>query len=257
MKHNNLKNTPITTATIEGQQYTIKNPEDLGIEGKPIFATDETGKVHAFPNHKATNPVTQTLGEIDQAKQQQDLLNKNQVQINGVQYVLTGDQTPEGYVAIDPESGSDIVIPSQTIETIKQGNVPQPETSITDEVVTQQEAPIAEQAHERKVITQTIGNTPIDIIEGEEFDEVVPTEKVPLEKALPILEKKFKDNKRFKVVAEKAQIEEPGETKYDDPIKKTIIKSIKIVPVEVLEKQKQTETDNLLKIVEEYNATLS
>ena len=197
--------TPITTATIEGQQYTIKNPEDLGIEGKPIFATDETGKVHAFPNHKATNPVTQTLGEIDQAKQQQDLLNKNQVQINGVQYVLTGDQTPEGYVAIDPESGSDIVIPSQTIETIKHGNVPQPETSITDEVVTQQEAPIAEQAPERKVITQTIGNSQIDIIENEDHDEVVPTDKMPLEKALPILEKKFKNHPKVVVVADKVK----------------------------------------------------
>jgi len=252
--------TPITTATIEGKQYTIKNPEDLGIKGTPIFAIDKTGKVQAFPNYKATDPVTKTQGEIDQARQVVSDQQKLMEGIDPTAQVSTDESegdirlinfsngqskiiTPEGEVIANDESERDKILEA----AINGEPLPQPKVTEVGEVI--------EPAPERKVITQTIGNTPIDIIEGEEFDEIVPTDKAPLEKAYVALEKKFKDNKRFKVVAEKVQIEEPGETKYDDPIKKTVIKSIKIVPVEVLEKQKQAETDNLLNIVEEYNAT--
>ncbi len=93
---------------------------------------------------------------------------------------------------------------------------------------------------ERKITTQPIGKDQIDFVEGEDFDEVVATDKMPLEKALPILEKKFKDHPKVVVVAEKVQVEVPGkvikgETKWDDDVvepstTKTVVKSIKIVP---------------------------
>lgn len=83
---------------------------------------------------------------------------------------------------------------------------------------------------ERKIISQSFGNTSIDIIENEGYDEVVPTDKVPLEKALPILEKKFMDNKKYDLRVEKEQIKIPGETKWDKPTLKTVIKSIKVYP---------------------------
>lgn len=130
---------------------------------------------------------------------------------------------------------------------------------------------------ERKIVTQTIGNTPIDIIEGVEFDEVVPSEKVPLEKALAALEKKFKDNKKFQLEVEKSQVEIPGETKYDDPTYQTVVKSIKIVPTAVIERKaqeakaraekeaesksfwaeqkKEIQTNSLLNLIDQYNAT--
>ena len=101
---------------------------------------------------------------------------------------------------------------------------------------------------ERKIITQNFNNTAIDLAENEGYDEVVPTDKVPLEKALPILEKKFKDHPKYELVVDKAEVEIPGktikgETKWDDdivepPTKRVEIKSIKIVPKEVVAKQK-------------------
>jgi DNA repair protein RadC len=87
---------------------------------------------------------------------------------------------------------------------------------------------------ERKIITQNFGNTPIDIIEEDGYDEIVPSEKMPLEKILPILEKKFKDHPKFKVEVDKSEVTTitPAKSKYDDDIvtKKTVIKGIKIVP---------------------------
>ena len=85
---------------------------------------------------------------------------------------------------------------------------------------------------ERKIVTQKFDGKDIDIIENENYDEVVASDKMPLEKALPVLEKKFKDNKRFKLEVDKVQVEIPGETKYDDPVKKTVIKGIRIVPIQ-------------------------
>lgn len=116
-----------------------------------------------------------------------------------------------------------------------------------------------------KIVTQKIGSTSIDIVETEDYDEVVPTDKVPLEKALPALEKKFKDNPKFELQVEKEVIEIPGkvikgETKWDEDIvepstKQTVIKSIRIVPKEVIERKKKADTDILLDILDEFNAT--
>ena len=105
----------------------------------------------------------------------------------------------------------------------------------------QAQAPKVEPISERPIITQKFGNTAIDILEGDQFDEVVPSDKLSLEKALPILEKKFKDNPKFELRVEKSQIELPGETKYDDPIKQTVVKSIKIVPIKQPERLKADE----------------
>ena len=246
MKYNNLKKTPITTATIEGQQYTINNPEDIGQEGKPIFAKDAEGNVTAVQNHKVENPVTQTLGEIDQANQQAAEQAKLYEGISDPNAQVTDDINENGIRLVKFNNGQSKIITSEgeivannqqeedrILEAVVNGEpLPQPKTTEQGEVI--QPAP------EKKVISQKFGNTSIDIIENEGYDEIVPSEKVPLEKALPALEKKFKDNKKFKVVAEKVQVEEPGETKYDDPVKKTVIKSIRIVPLEP-EEQVQTE----------------
>lgn len=336
---------------------------DEGVEG---FATEE--QIAGEPQEIAVDDfVAGQMGIYDQTTQQQELLKKNQIQIDGIQYILTGDQTNEGYVAINPEDGSDIVIPASTVDNIRNsgqenanvvtqnygktqvsgiknedgslslsepvsidqanalkeqvekstgGNatvqtelIPNEDATapqsfqltiipsaipthenINSEVTEQnnlqsvtstpsqdnelsqngqnQPAPTDElfsQPTERKVITQAIGKDNIDFVEGEDFDEVVPTDKMPLEKALPILEKKFKDHPKVVVVAEKVQVEVPGkvikgETKWDDDITepsttKTVIKSIKIVPKEVIARQKQADTDILLDIIDEYNAT--
>jgi hypothetical protein len=242
IKEFNKTNT-ITTATIEGQQFTVNNPEDLGIEGKPIFVKDAEGNMKAVANHKATNPITQTVGEIEQANQQQaDLqalmngiadpnaqvleeINEDNIRLvkfsNGQSKIIT----PEGEVIANDQAEEDRIL-----EAVINGQ-PIPLPTVTEQ------GQVIEPTPERKVITQKINGSNIDIIEGEEFDEVVPSDKMPLDKALSLLEKKFKDNPRFELKTEKIQIEEPGETKYDDPVKKTIVKSIKIVPKKVVEKK--------------------
>lgn len=290
------------------------------------------------------------MAEFDQNNLQQELLKKNQIKIDGIPYILTGDQTNEGYVAVNPEDGSDMVIPASTIDNIRnsgkqnanivkqvygktnvtgiknedgsltvsdpateeQANslkseveqatggkatvqaelipnkdatapqsfqltiIPKVNEPLNNESVTTppsgdnglKEEPtegLFSQPNEKKVITQTIGKDQIDFVENEDFDEVVPTDKMPLEKALPILEKKFKDHPKVVVVADKVQVEVPGkvikgETKWDDDVVepstfKTVIKSIKIVPKEVIARQKQADTEILLDILDEFNAT--
>ncbi|MDD4922980.1 MAG: LPD5 domain-containing protein, partial [Bacteroidales bacterium] len=244
---------PITTALIEGKQYTVKNPEDLGQEGKPIFATDETGKIQAFPNHKVTDPVTQTQGELDQRAADQQTLIQGIADPNA--QVIHDETDPQtGVRHVQFNNGQSKVITAEGEHHI--ANNPDEEDALLEkaingEPIVKTEPSIGTEPTEHKIVTQTIGNTPIDIIEHEDHDEVVPTDKVPLEKALPILEKKFKDNKKFKVVSEKVQVEEPGETKYDDPIKKTVIKSIKIVPVT---QNENLETQNSEKVSENSEA---
>lgn len=226
----------ITTAIINGQQYTINNPEDLGVKGKPIFAKDAEGNIIPVPNHKVENPVTQTLDEIDQANQQEAERVKlyegildpnaqviNEVEDNGARFIdFSNGQTKiifNGQEVI----ANDVNEKYRILESIvKDNQLPEPKATETGEVISP--------APEKKVVTQKFGNTSIDIIENEGYDEVVPSEKVPLEKALPALEKKFENNPKFELKVERVQVEEPGETKYDDPVKKTVIKSIRIVP---------------------------
>lgn len=131
----------------------------------------------------------------------------------------------------------------------------QPENLQSVTTTPSQDNGLKEEPTERKITPQTFGKTQIDIIEGEEFDEVVPNEKVTLEKALPILEKEFKDNEDYQVVSERVQVEIPAENKYKKPTYETVIKSIKIVPKEVIARQKQADTNTLLDIVDEFNST--
>ena len=228
----------ITTATIEGQQYTINNPEDLGVEGKPIFAKDANGNVTAVQNHKVQNPVTQTVEQIDQAKQQQADKAKlyEGIADQNAQYNIEHESEDGSLKVIDFTNGQTKVIFNGQEVVANDANE---KDKILESIANEEKFPelklneqghVAQPAQEKKVITQKFGNTPIDIIENEDYDEVVPSEKMPLDKALPILEKKFADNPRFEVQAERVQIEEPGETKYDDPVKKTVIKSIRIIP---------------------------
>jgi len=297
--------------------------------------------------------VNSQMGIYDQTTQQQELIKQNQIQIDGKQYVLTGDQTEEGYIGLNPETGEDITIPFNTVDAIRNSGQQNANvitetygkakvtgiknedgsTTLTEPSSLEQANSLLEQVEqatggnatvqaelipnedatapqqfqlsiipkvneqinneyvtgepsgdnglkaeptdglfssestpaEKKITTQPIGKDQIDFIEGEEFDEVVPTDKMPLEKALPILEKKFKDHPKVVVVAEKVQVEVPGkvikgETKWDDDVvepstTKTVIKSIKIVPKEVIARQKQADTEVLLDILDEFNAT--
>lgn len=82
----------------------------------------------------------------------------------------------------------------------------------------------------RKSFSIKVGNDEIGLVENKDFDEVIPSDKMPLEKALPVLEKKFKDHPKFELQVEKSQVEIPGETKWDDTTYQTVVKSIKIVP---------------------------
>jgi len=119
---------PVTTATIDGQQFTINNPEDLGIEGKPIFAKDAEGNVIPVKNHKVENPITQTQGEINQAQQaaadQQALMNGitdpnaqivDEVNEDGIRLVKFSNGqskiiTPEGEHIANNQNEEDIIL---------------------------------------------------------------------------------------------------------------------------------------------------
>ena len=108
----------------------------------------------------------------------------------------------------------------------------EPEINQNDTPAPSQDNNKSEKEEEPKIITQNFGKTPIGIVEHEGYDEVVPSTKLPFDKILPILQKKFKNNKKFKLDIKSE--EAPGETKYDDPIK--VVTGIKIVPIKKVSK---------------------
>lgn len=351
----------IQEATPDGQEnriWFIKAGQTTDPDGS-ILVEDEAGnskfltkeQIAGEPNNMTIDDfVNMKLSEYDQTKQNQELLKQKQIQIDGKQFILTGDQTNEGLVALNTDDGSETVVPFDIIDKIKgsgtsNANIVQRaygKTNITGiknddgsitltdnydldkanslkeeiekstggkatvqaELIPNEDATAPQQfqlsiipkvnepinnesvtsepsgdnglkaepteelftpANERPVITQQIGKDQIDFVEGEDFDEVVASDKMPLEKALPILEKKFKDHQKVAVVAEKVQVEVPGkvikgETKWDDDVVepstfKTVVKSIRIVPKEVVARQKQADTETLLGIIDEFNAT--
>lgn len=105
---------PITTATIEGVQFTVNNPEDLGIEGKPIFAKDAEGNIIPISGKKKdliTDVVTQTQGELDQAQQ---AAADQQALINGIAdpnaQILKDETFDEGARVVDFNNGQSKII---------------------------------------------------------------------------------------------------------------------------------------------------
>ncbi|MDD2304504.1 MAG: hypothetical protein PHP53_07395 [Prolixibacteraceae bacterium] len=232
------KNTPMfvaqTDATggflLKDEQGNIaKNPDGSPMFYKPVGNEGEVQEI------SVDDWVNGKMSEYDQVEQQKLMAANNQmIDAQGRLLTRTNDPnsiTDDGEFWLD-ENEQAIEVSNKEIASWEQSKQNKPKTG-------------------RKITTQSFGNTPIDIIEGEEYDEVVPTDKVPLERALPILEKKFKDNKKFKVVSEKSQIEEPGETKYDDPIKRVVIKSIKIVPVAQNENNLETKPRNVSDITDQ------
>lgn len=228
--------TPVTTATIGDQQYTINNPEDLEKGGSAIFATDQDGNVRAVNTLKVTDIVTQTPEEINQAavkeQEQQALMNgidPNAQVLNDETHDLGNGQARivefnNGQSKVFTPDGQEHIVNND-----EEANALLDKLFSGEPVVDQtQEATPA--APEKKIVPLTVGKTTFDTTEEDGYDEVIPSDKMPLEKALPILEKKFKDNENFELQVEKVQVEVPGATKYDNPVKQTVVKSIRIVP---------------------------
>lgn len=57
------KNGNVSKATIDGKEWYISNPQDIGT-GKVIFGTNEAGETKGFPSQKVTEAVTKTPDEI-------------------------------------------------------------------------------------------------------------------------------------------------------------------------------------------------
>ncbi|WP_372647772.1 LPD23 domain-containing protein [Draconibacterium sp.] len=98
----------VTTATINGQEWYIKNPEDLGKPGKIIFAHNENG-TKAFQSVKVKDWLSQTPDEVRSTISQEDEMNEQLVQeqelIAEQQQLLTGvDEGAE--IVNDKEQGS-------------------------------------------------------------------------------------------------------------------------------------------------------
>ncbi len=86
-------------------------------------------------------------------------------------------------------------------------------------------------AQATKVETEKIGNQAYDFTEGQDGSlTLVPNEKMPLDKALPLLEKELKDNPDWEVVADKEQVEVPAQSRFQRPTQQTVVKNIQIRP---------------------------
>lgn len=76
--------------------------------------------IEYFKNGKSENNyVNAGLQDYDQRKQAVELLKQNVVVLNGIELVLTGYETPDGYEAIDPIEGSVVSIPVVVVDKIR------------------------------------------------------------------------------------------------------------------------------------------
>jgi hypothetical protein len=225
--------------TYQGQVLDrIDNPEAKTKKYETF--TDKDGGFVNVPN--------EIVAAWEKSKQQDPNANPNIVTQSYGKTQVTGEKDAQGNLAVsDPMTVDQTENLKAEVErttggkaTVKAAEIPNNDptqqgsyqVSIVPNVVpvVTSSQPVTQPVAERKIITQKFGNTELDIVEGDGYDEVVPSEKMPLEKALPVLEKKFKDHPKFKLQVDKSQVEIPAETKYDDPTYKTVIKSIRIIP---------------------------
>lgn len=209
--------------------------------GKPSFEIEVFPKTMikdwaVFSKDYLLNKRIANVDEILNKKtNSQDLKEGDKIKYKDNNYLIT-DDLGDSYGLFNKDTGDVLSVPKT--EAIQKADQQQ-------EIQAQGTA----QPKERKVITQAFGNTSIDIARDNGFDEVVPTDKVPLEKALPILEKKLKDNKKFELKVEKSEVENRihGETIFDDDIieKETVIKSIRIVPKQAEQNNVDTPVNNV------------
>jgi hypothetical protein len=233
----------------------IKNNE-ISYNGQRYTLTTDTDKEgYIAINQQTDDMVTIPFNAVDRLKGTAEAKPEIVTRVYGKSQI-TGTRGEDGSIQlVDPMTSDNVVNLIEDVKTSLKGSakvvstpvenpdptvqklynvsiVPNTETQ-GESATTPTDSPVVspeEQPQGKKIITQSIGGKTIDLVEEDGFDEVVPSDKMPLEKALPALEKKFGDHPKFKLVVEKEQIEVPGETKYDDPVKKTVIKSIRIVP---------------------------
>lgn len=119
----------IQEVTPDGQEnriWFIKAGQTTDPDGS-ILVEDEAGnskfltkeQIAGEPNNMTIDDfVNMKLSEYDQTQQSQELLKQNQIQIDGKQYILTGDQTNKGLVALT-DDGSETVVPFNVVDKIK------------------------------------------------------------------------------------------------------------------------------------------
>ena len=120
----------IHEVTPDGQEnriWLIKAGQTTDPDGS-ILVEDEAGnskfltkeQIAGKPNNMTIDDfVNMKLSEYDQTKQNQELLKQYQIQIDGKRYILTGDKTNEGLIALNTDDGSETVVPFNVVDKIK------------------------------------------------------------------------------------------------------------------------------------------
>ena len=89
---------------------------DMGDGNRMIKGKHEIGQIEDITED---DYISQQLSQWDADQQNQELIKQNMINVDGKQFVLTGQQNDKGYEAIVPESGESIVIPASTVEKAK------------------------------------------------------------------------------------------------------------------------------------------
>lgn len=206
----------------EEEQLAIQEELTADPESKPDVRIVNVGKTpyKLTPTEDGNYQVDGVTSEMEANKAAKDILS------------VLGDKLDA--VVLKEDSGDAFTVDTYSVK-------------VTEKAKVEAEA---EQAP-AKISVQKINGKEIQVQENEDgTDTVIATEEMPFEKALPILEKKFKDHPKFEVVTETEQVEIPAESKYDEPVFVDEIRSIKIAPrtgtIKEVTDEKITEADNIL-----------
>jgi len=138
----------ITSTVIDGQTWYIRNTEDLGQEGKAIFAKDDMGNIKPFSSAKITSWETKSGKEVESTLLQEDELLEQQAEANDKMQVFAEENNlepgapintiygsgqvvslnPDGTITAQDEKGQQVIVKPNEIIPAKES--PYPETIV-------------------------------------------------------------------------------------------------------------------------------
>lgn len=218
----------VTVMDDQGKTYFVKKG-DLDKKKNPsgmLQVVDQLGKPAANNGFLHVNKVRSygimDIGDIIEQRLpliDQMLMNEKlpavgtEVSYNNSPYIISRD-LGDTFLLSDPNNEKEEEV------------VPKTEFLPKEEPQAQEQPPAP-----KPMVPVTFGKQSYDFTQNEDGSfTFVPTEKMTLDKALPILEKEFQNKPNWKVVPEKEQIEVPPATPFDEPTLQTVVKSIQIKP---------------------------
>ena len=227
-----------------GNDHFVKGG-DLNSDTKQVFTVqqDEEGNVtdkKPLPVNDIDKETIETLSREDFLRKRmmmfEDIVEQSRYPQVGetVEYAAKEGEEPQEYSVIGDQDGN-LILTQDGENAIpvpkEQFAAPHPMDVAQEEQEQAEQSPAEQQPEVKPVITEQIGKNTYDFVENEDGSlDLQLQEKQDAAKTLATLEKEFKDNPNWEVVAEKEIVEIPAPNRFTEPTQQTVVSNIKVRP---------------------------